>query len=420
MFTKNVNKMKLNFPSGLFTAILLSAAVLTSCDESDSDTPNPAEQYYSLGIVMADDFSSYLLSTPNLESGSVSPIGNGVELPSAEFIQSENYIYFFSRTEKKFFQYELRPDGTTVPSGSLLVTAYITDRAYSQNLIDKNTILVMDPIVWGEPEIKWFTIKIPEFEVGESGTLTLPTKAKNETENWSGNLGRGVLHGNKFIMGTVFYDFDGNFAEGTHAVVIDYPSMTNPTLIETQLTSAELGIFTNNNMIRTANGDVYIAAYRGFYGKPTDNDVHGSILRIKNGEYDFDESYFLDLTDVMGESTQIMQLDALEGQKAMGMLFNDSEIGSWDNLDNDHYYYALIDLPNKTVNKFNVPKADVRLARKPLITDAKYITYHKLLSSGTTNVLEIDYNDGADAFTTGTLIEGANIQGYSVAKHPVE
>ncbi|MEQ9439325.1 MAG: hypothetical protein RIG62_09765 [Cyclobacteriaceae bacterium] len=397
--------------------------LLGSC--ADDSEPEPdlipeVDAYYSLGVVMGEDFSSYLLSTDNLEEGSVSPVGSGVELNSAEFLQSGNYIYFFSRDEKKFYQYELHADGSVTETASLLVTQYITDRAYSQNLVDENTILVMDPVQWGEPEVKWLTISIPDFVVSASGSFNLPTIEKAPGVNWNSNLGRGALHGDKFIMGTVYYDFDGNFADGTHAIVLDYPSMTNPMLIETQLTSAELGIFTSNSFLSTDNGDLYIAAYRGFYGVPTTDDVHGSVLRIKAGENDFDEDYFLDLTQVMGETTQIMQLDFLEGETGMGMLFNDTEIASWDDLDNDHYYFARIDLPNQTVSKFNVPKSDIRLARKPLIEDGKYITYIKSAASNTTNVLEIDYNGDADAYTVGIEIEGDNVQGYSVAKHPTE
>lgn len=414
---KMINKLNLRVWIALFGSIIL----FNACSNDDEQGPQPepeVDAFYSLGIVMGEDFSSYLLSTDNLEEGSVSPVGSGVELNGAEFIQSGNYIYFFSRNEKKFYQYELHADGTVSETASLLVTQYITDRAYSQNLVDENTLLVMDPVQWGEPEIKWLTISIPDFVISASGSFNLPTLEKTEEVNWNANLGRGALHGDKFIMGTIYYDFDGNFAEGTHAIVLDYPSMTNPTLIETQLTSAEIGIYTNNSFLTTESGDLYIAAYRGFYGKPTDNDVHGSILRIKAGETDFDEVYFMDLTQVMGESTQIMQLDFLEGETGMGMLFNDTEIVDWADLDNDHYYFAKIDLHDQTIDKFNVPKSDVRLARKPLAGDGKYISYIKSAANNTTNVLEINYNGDADDYTVGIEIEGDNVQGYSVAKHP--
>ncbi len=402
-------------------AVMLSIGMLTGCDDDENEPQKPAvDPYYSLGVVLADDNSSYVLSTDDITKGSVSPVGTGVELPSGEFMQSENYIYFFSRAEKKFFQYELKSDGSVTEKASLLVTQYITDRAYSQNLVNENTILVMDPVVWGQPEIKWFTIDIPAFTVSASGTFNLPTLEKSEGVNWAGNVGRGVLHGNKFIMGTIYYDFDGNTSEGAHAVVLDYPAMTNPTLISTDLTSAELGIITNNSFISTANGDLYMAAYRGFYGKPADDDVHGSILRIKSGEFDFDESYFLDLSASLGETTQIMQLNHLEGELGMGMLFNDSEVIDWNDLDNDHYYFARIDLPGKVITRFSMPKSDVRLARKPLVDDGKYISFIKSAANNTTNVLEIDYKGGADSFKVGVQIQGTNVQGYSVAKHPVE
>ncbi len=408
-------RFNLNYLTVLFSAVV----ILSSCgDDDDPDpidpTPEP-DQYYSLGTIIGD--VSYILSTDGLADGSVSPVGNGVEFGSAEFISSGNYIYFFSRDDKKFYQYELHDDGSITETASLLLTQYITDRAYSQNLIGDHTLLVMDPVQWGEPEIKWLTISIPDFVITDNGSFDLPTIEQSPGVNWKSNVGRGALHGDKFVMGTVYYDFDLNYESGTHAVVLDYPAMTNPTLISTELTDAELGIFTNNSFISTASGDLYIAAYRGFYGKPATDDVHGSILRIKNGEFDFDESYFMDLTSVVGETTQIMQLDWLEHETGMAMLFNDDDIGDWDNLDNDHYYFVKVDLPNQSITSFNMPRSDVRLARKPLIEDGRYISYIKSAANNTTNILEIDYQN--DSYTVGLQVEGDNVQGYSVAKHPV-
>ncbi len=388
-----------------------------SCDDNDPEPGTTEGQYFSLGVVLGTDFTNYLLSTDTISEGEISPVRNGVELSGAEYIQSGNYIYFFSRADKKFFQYELLSDGAVTETASLLVTQYITDRAYSQNLVDENTLLVMDPVQWGEPAVKWFTISLPDFVVDESGTFDLPTIEQTAGVNWKSNLGRGALHGDKFIMGTVYYDFDGNFADGTHAVVFDYPAMTNPTLIETNLTTAELGIFTNNSFATTANGDLYIAGYRGAYGVPSDDEINGVVFRIKAGEEDFDESYLLDFSEEMGETIQIMQLDFLEGNLAMGMLMNNTGV-SYANLDDDHYYFAKLDLPNKTITPYNMPESDIRLARKPWIEDGKYVSYIKSLENNTTNVLQINYDGGPDDYEVGIEIEGENVQGYSVVKHP--
>lgn len=397
-------------------------ALMFSCSKDESiDDPTTSEEeaeYYSLGVQIPDG-ASYSLSTDDLMTGNISPVGNGVEIPGNEFIQSGNYFYFFSRGEKKFFQYEMHADGSVTETASLLVSEYITDRAYSRNLIDENTILVMDPIQWGEPEIKWFTIKIPEFEVSNSGVYSIPTIAKDNGENWKANLGTAVVHGNKLVMPTVYYDFDGNYAPGTRSVVLDYPSMDNETLIESDISTGE-NAYINNLLAHTDNGDLYIGYLRGFYGTPTDDDVNGYILRINAGETDFDDSYFFDLSAEMGEPTQVMQLDALEGNWAMGMLFNPNDIGEYSNLDNDHYYYAKVDLANQSITRYNMPKADIRLSRKPLISEGNFIAFHKSAANNTTNVLVIDYNGNADDYTIGKTIDGDGVTGYSVVKHPTE
>tara|TARA_R110000868_G_scaffold224472_1_gene476527 strand:- start:110851 stop:112167 length:1317 start_codon:yes stop_codon:yes gene_type:complete len=413
------NKMKTQSILVLLLALICSLA-FTSCDNMDIDEPiigNEDSQFYSLGVVLGNDYTNYMLSTDDITSGSISPVGNGVELSGAEYIQSDNYIYFFSRADKKFYQYELHFDGSVTETAALLVTPYITDRAYSQNLVDENTLLIMDPVQWGAPEIKWFTISLPDFIIKDHGTFVLPTIEKIDGVNWNSNLGRGALHGDKFIMGTVYYDFDGNYASGTHAIVLDYPEMSNPNLISTDMTDTELGVFTNNNFASTSNGDLYLIGYRGAYGKPSGDEVHGVIFRIKAGETDFDGSYLLDLTKELGETTQIMQLDYLEGEFAMGMLFNDTGI-TYENLDSDHYYFSRINLPNKTIQVIDMPRADIRLARKPWIGDGKYISFIKSAENKTTKVLQINYQEEPITYETGIDIAGENIQGYSVVKHP--
>ncbi len=411
------NKLSIRLFSMLLCVLTL---VVGSCKKKKDPEPPAKASYYSLGIAMPGNVN-YILPTDNIKEGSISPVGLGVEVPNGEFIQSGNYFYFFSRAEKKFFQYELKADGTVEEKASLLVTSYISSRAYSQNLIDENTILVMDPISWGEPSVKWFTIRIPDFVVATSGTVELPTFEKEAGVNWKVNVGKAVLHGSKIIMGSVYYDFDGNYAAGTHAIVIDYPSMSNPTKITTTLSTGEIG-YTNQLFAKTSNGDLYVGAYRGSYGPPSNNNVYGYILRVNNGEYTFDENYFFDLTATVGSSTQIMQLDFLEGQSAMALLFNPADVESdWSNLDDDHYYFAKLNLPSKQISTtFNVAKSSARLVRKPLIKDGKFISYYKSVAGNKTNVLEIDYNGDANAYTIGKEISGDGVTGYSVVKHPTE
>lgn len=394
--------------------------VLNACKKEKTPDPQPEPEkpvFYSLGVQVGS--VNYILPTDDIKTGSISPVGLGVEVPGNELIQSGSFFYFFSRAEKKFYQFELKADGTVAEKASLLVTSYISSRAYSQNLVDENTILVMDPVVWGEPAVKWFTIKIPQFEITASGELNLPTFEKAAGVNWNVNVGKAVLHGSKLVMGSVYYDFDGNYAPGTHVITIDYPAMTNATKVSSETSTGEIG-YTNQLFAKTANGDLYVGAYRGPYGPPSDDDVFGYILRLKSGNFQFDDSYFFDLSQVVGEPTQVMQLNFLEGQSAMAMLFNTNDIPTWDDLDKDNYYYAKVDLANKSVSKYNLPKSSVRLARYPLIANGKYITFHKSFATNKTNVVEIDYNGGADAFTIGKQIEGDGVTGISVVQHPAE
>ncbi len=411
--------MKGRFSIQLLSMLLGSMLVLNACkkDEPAEEVPE-VPSGYSLSVQVGG--VNYVLQTEDLfEGGNISPVGNGVEVPGNELLQSGNYFYFFSRAEKKFYQYELKNDGTVEEVASILLTSYISDRAYSQNLIDDKTLLIIDPVTWGEPAVKWLRISIPDFVITASGTADLPTFKNDAGENWKVNVGKAVLHGSKLLMGSVYYDYSGNYAEGTHVIAFDYPSMTNPTKVTSPKSTGEIG-YTNQLFAKTSNGDLYVGVYRGPYGAPSTDDVKGYILRFKSGATTFDNDYFFDLSQVIGEPTQVMQLNFLEGSSAMAMLFNTNDMPAWGNLDDDMYYYAKIDLANKTVFKFNAPKASVRQVRYPLISNGKYVTFQRSKTANTAKILEIDYNGGADAFKVGKLIEGDGVNPISVVKHPAK
>ena len=402
------------------TLVSMLMLLAPACDDDDGENATPAppeESFFSLSIITGD--VSYILPTSSPMEGTISPVGNGVEFGGRSFIPSGKYVYDFNEADKKYYQYELKSDGAVEEVASILATQYITDRAYSRSLVDENTLLVMDPVKWGDPEIKWFTIQLPEFTVSGSGSFDLPTIEQAPGVNWKSNVGRVVQHGDKLIMGTLYYDFDGGMTDGSHAVVIDWPGMTNPTLIETDLIDGELGIISGSGYAVTENGDVYISACAGeIWGKPGSNGQKGGILRIKNGQTDFDETYLLDLTEVTGESTNIMQLDYVGNDIAIAMLFDPSEVDGWSDIDNDHYTFAKINLSTKEIIPYNIPKSGSRLAREPLIHGGKYYTYLKMAGANTTHVLEIDPDGGPDAFKKGAQIEGNNVQGYAIARHP--
>jgi hypothetical protein len=408
----------LNWTNAALMACLVLAG--TACSDDEGVAPDKSgERFYSLSIISGD--VSYILPTNTPMEGTVSPVGSGVEFGGRSFIPSGNYVYDFNEADKKFYQYELNSDGTVEEVASILATQYISDRAYSRSLIDENTLLIMDPVAWGDPETKWFTIALPEFTVSGSGSINLPTLGQSPGVSWKMNVGRVAKHGDKLIMGSIYYDFDGNYSEGSHAVVFDWPGMTNPTLIHTDQINAELGIISGSGYAETENGDLYISASGGaFWGKSGSDGKSGGILRIKNGETDFDEGYLLDLSDELGKPTNIMQLDYIGNDIAIAMLFDPTEVDGWGDIDNDHYYFAKINLVTKEITPYNIPKSGSRLARQPLIDNGKYYTYLKMAAANTTHVLEIDPQGGPDAFTRGAQIVGDNVQGYAIAKHPAE
>ena len=399
------------------TLVLIASAIGVICCGKKERARDISDVHYSLGVNAGG--VSYSLPVKDLEKGAFQVENIGTRLDATSMIASGKYFYFFSKQDKKYYQYQFNTDGSIAKKAELAVSEYVAEWAYSQNLVNDSTLLIMDPVKWGEPAVKWLTIRIPDMVISGSGQFDLPAREQKPGKSWKSNVGNGVLHAGKFLMGTVYYDFDGNFAPGAHMVAFDFPGMTNPTLISTDVTDAELGIYSTNSFSTTSDGDLYIAACRGaLVGSKTDSKMYGGILRIRKGETKFDETYFLDFTKALGVPTNILQLDELNGTSAMAILFDDTRIKGWGDIANDHYFFAKIDLSAGTVSRYNVPKSDAHSAKRPLIEGNKYISFLKSTANKTTNVLEIDLSGGPDAFQLGALLEGKNVKGYSVSRHP--
>lgn len=399
---------------------VLSTFLWTGCSDNTADPApsTPQITYYTFGIRAGG--VGYLLPSSKTDTGSVS-LTNAVEVNGFESNTYGNYIYTYIRAEKSIYQYEMLENGTVQQKAKILLSAYITDRAYSQSIIDGNTLLIIDPITWGLPEMKWVQISIPDFVVKSSGTLTLPTLEAAPGINWGVNVGKVIKHGNKLVMGTVDYDLDGNFPPGSYAITLDYPAMTNPQRIFSDKIDGELGIISVSSYAQTENGDSYLATAGGFsngaalWGKSVNANKHGGILRIKKGETTFDNSYLLDLTQKLGKPTNIYNLHYVGNDYAIAMIFNPNEINGWSDLSNDRFEFAKIKLSTGDVTVYTLPKSASRLGRVAAIEGTKYINFYKSAASNKTNILTIDVAN--DKTTIGTQIMGDNVEGFMVAKY---
>jgi hypothetical protein len=414
---------------------LLAATALTGCftepDEGGKGGGDTTATYFTLGLTAAG--MNYFLTVDSLLTGTVSPVGNGMEVPGSgdNALQSGKYIYDFTRASKNISQYELKTDGTIVKVADIAGGAYVADRAYSRSIIDDSTLLIIDPLVWGGATMKWVAISIPAFTVRASGSFSLPTTPiPGDTSDWRVNPGRTVVSGNKVYMGSVKWALaPAGSARGTinpagsFVYALDYPSMTNPVEISTTKFNAELSGVSAVNTFKTENGDMYFMGTAGWFtgsgfSKPDSSTNFGVVLRIKAGQTEFDTSYVLDFSKALGEPTNAMQLQYVGDNKAIAVLFEEADISTSAALDGDVYSFAKVDLAAKTVVKYSVPKSGSRLSRRGAVSGTKYYTYLKSIAEGNTRILELDLEGGPDAYTLGATIQGANVTGYGLFAHP--
>ena len=409
-------------------AIVMVAAMATSCEkDKEGDSVKPAgPQYFSFSLKAgsAGD-ASYIATTSDLMKGNVSISGALEHIGRGYFIPADNYVYDINESENKILQFEMFPDGTVEEVASIMAAKYLPGGGQSRNVIDNNKYLFyIDPIEWGSREVKWLRIKLPEFVVDGNGTVELPML--NNDPAYMVNVGNTIVHGDKLVMGSIYYKAEGKktiYAEGSHAIVFDWPTMANPKLISAPQTG-QLGNVALSNYANDAAGNLYVSVGcddLGQWDKPSvDKTQYGGLLRIKKGESDFDKDYFLDFSKEMGGvPTNIFNIFTATNNKAVAYIYNCEGVG-WKVGNSDTGYYVTIDFGTGKVVKHDMPLSASVSTREALIFDNKFYSFQKQVSDNSTSVVEIDYNKmSADAWKMGAKVEGVDITSYGIAAHPV-
>jgi len=147
-----------------------------------------------------------------------------------------------------------------------------------------------------------------------------------------------IKRGDKLFMG-VYYEKDFNPAIDEAVVaIVDITTQKVEKVISDPRTSR---IFIGSNggaLSLMANGDIYVMGY-GTTAKPS------GILRIKNNEYDFDPTYFMNLNQLTGGLCR--NFFPYSDNKAVTMKIEDPK-DEWE-LKGPNYNYYIIDIVNRTV-----------------------------------------------------------------------
>lgn len=392
------------------TKIIAAAALLViSFGCSDSDDPKPLIANYFLGIESASDPAVDVLSSASaIESGTISPVGNGFEQPAwMTFIQGKDQIFATGYTSApEFTSYEL-VDGTLTKGAS-----FFTDlQLYAFDIVDESTAVLVGSPREGLTDKKLYRVN--------TNTMTIDATVSSDFGNDIDNnlLAFPVdvkVRGNQLFAAYYMVSADGSFAtpdaNQARVAVFSYPDMVFEKVI-TDDRASNVGRYLSTNALEIdENGDIYTFSSSslacGFAPVPANNS---SILRIKEGESTFDPDYYIDF-ETLSEGYKINDLFYVANGKAVVRVVKEDETNAaflWATYaptgQSPLLETGIVDLNNKTFKLLsNVPKGGGGWSSSYMVEGTKL--YLGVSYSSYAGIYVIDTEN--DTATEGAKIDG--------------
>lgn len=390
--------------------ILALAAIAISCSScSDSDDPEPLIANYFLGIQSASDPAVDVLSAASsIETGTISPVGNGFEQPAwMTFIQGKDQIFatgYVSAPE--FTSYELI-DGTLTKGES-----FFTDlQLYAFDIVDESTAVLVGSPTKGLAIKKIYKVNTNTMTI-EAGVLTdFGNDAANDLMSFPVDA---KVHGSKLFVAYYMMSTDGKFstpdANQARVAIFSYPELSFEKII-TDDRAPNIGrYFSTNALEMDEKGDIYTFSPSslacGYAPTPAKNSA---ILRIKDGDTSFDSEYYIDF-EALSDGYKINDLFYVGNGKAVVRVLKEDETNVallWATYvpksKTPLLETGIVDLYNKTFKLLsNVPKGGGGWSSSYLVEGTKL--YLGISNSSYAGIYII--NTKNDTATEGALVDG--------------
>ena len=375
-----------------FSAVLLTASLMTACSSDDTDiTPNPdteepdteeARWITIAGAKMGDNPGDgnggtliYAVRSDEAKDPTVSiaPFQNGFIVPSnrtARLQSSEDgntifNISYAGDTGGNYTKYTVEGGQTFTPTGSeVSIAPYVgtaprwiklfdgdqTGAAVyvnTENQFDENDNYTRTEATIGIVTLDLVNSSIKEFQ--EHSVALSPEEEANGY--YISRIDMPTLNaaGDKLYIGARLSKVDPATAEsdsdyeilGSKTIVLDYPSLLNPTVITSTVGHG------NTNGYRSINAFLY----EGSVYQANQNDPEGSHILKIDADNEYDDSYVFNLDDALGvEGAYILAWRPAANGKAVLAYRHD---GSEQGIAGAQGFFALVDLNAKTATKIN-------------------------------------------------------------------
>lgn len=345
----------------------IASALITSCSSSDDNIddvlpPVADQEFYNVvfGVGSTGNSATFTQAFEDLSVGDISFKGQGFEVPSVRTARiygspSGKYLYNLSYGGGMIYKYEIKGASNYVQLEETNVqiamgTAYPRWTVLNENEalihnISTERIYEGDTYSYTDATAVLQRVELADLSLAEKSEVKIP-RTDDGLHIW--RIDNPTIQGGKAYYGVAKESYDPNTDERVSTndyksttLVVDYPSLQNPTLLESELTRGSSYGYRSPVYHSDEKGDIYQIT-----SEP------GKIIRIKNGAYD--NSYELDLAAALGIGNVGANGWFYVGNGIGYVPFYDASAGE-GNESTTPWGVARVDLYNKTAVKMNLP-----------------------------------------------------------------
>ncbi|MCP9198841.1 DUF4374 domain-containing protein [Gramella sp. GC03-9] len=395
------------------------ALVFNACStDDDGGNLNPDPEPQTSDITMSfkttgDPETEFIITQESIMEGTISAQGTGIEQTGWRFYYPVGKTLFASgySEDNRATAYAKNEDGEVVAKGQFTFDNALEMFGHSN---DDETLLAFEIPRSGYAPKKLYFVDVDDVQVEKVVETSIFESEEEGLIAWPSAI--EVRGGNLFVP---FHKLDaqGYFttpeANEAFVAVYSYPEVeSEPIKIISDSRTSNIGVNgATTGMIEADNGDIYSfssgAEMAGF--APASTKPSG-ILRIQNGETEFDQDYFFNIEVATG-GEKLFWFDYVGNGKAIARLLTSDDGGAWGAFGRTSFNQRLVilDLEAQTVTEVaNVPLHAKRYSSPVMVEDGKL--YMSIETASEAYVYQIDVENATG--TRGARIEGKTIKGF--------
>lgn len=385
------------------TATILALSI-TSCDVTNSDTGEERFAAYTVAFTAQgseNESTDYLFNIESLMEGAVSAEGVGIEQTGWRYMAGHHKTMFSIGyfNDNNAIAYELDEEGSLREKGRFVFENTL-DLVGSA---DEETMLAMEVPRVDFADRVLHKIDVNSVSIQEKIDMRIWENREDSLVAWPTAL--NVRDDKLFIP---FYkihargDFTTPQTDSAYVAVYSWPEVEFEKYI-TDDRMGPIGIYGSfNGMISDENENLYGYSSASYASGFTTQGKSSGILRINNGETEFDENYFFDIEQATGGKVNFFEY-AGNGKAVANIVMDDSQLWGAYVAGSEVHKLVILDLENQTSTDVSgVPLHGGFYGSPWHVEDGN--VYMSVTTASDAHVYEVDV-------ATATGVQGAEIQG---------